>query len=386
MKYKFPFIKHINDVLPHIKDASEFKIMEREHYDVVNYVVTSPDTFPADHNTGSLIRRECRGLIFDKAGNVLSRRFHKFFNVNERDETQTAKVDLAEPHVILEKLDGSMITPLWISDHLRWGTKAGVTDVAMLAEGYVATRPEYEEFAEYCRNSYYTPIFEFCSRRQRIVVDYPTDQLVLLAVRHNNTGEYVPYTEMLKHAAKYGIDVVKAYPGTVESMKHLVSTVVDEQEGEGWIVRFDDGHMVKIKNECYVRLHKVKERIEFERHVVDIIINEEVDDLKPFMLETDLKRINIYEAQFWECIKSYSAFIDETYAEAWIAGDRKVFASSSRERNATLRALIFKKYDGKDTLEIMLEVIKKNLFTNIKFSTFKHLFLSECDWLQIEED
>ena len=316
----------------------------------------------------------------------MSRRFHKFFNVNERSETELDKIDLSRPHVILEKLDGSMITPLWLGDHSRWGTKAGVTETSMLAEEYVAKHPKYERFAEYCRDSYYTPIFEFCSRRQRIVVDYPKERLVLLAVRHTNTGEYVPYTEMLKHAAKYGIDVVKAYPGTVESMKHLVSTVVDEQEGEGWVVRFDDGHMVKIKNECYVRLHRTKERIEFERQVVAAILDEEIDDLKPFMIDTDLKRINIYEAQFWKCIKSYSAFIDETYAEAWIAGDRKVFASSSREWNATLRALIFKKYDGKDTLEIMLEVIKKNLSTNIKFSTFKHLFLSECDWLQIEED
>jgi RNA ligase len=385
MKYKFPFIKHINDVLPHIKDAPEFKVMERDHYTVVNYVMSGVDTFLDGTSMTSWMRRECRGLIFDNNGNVLSRRFHKFFNVNERDETQLDKIDLASPHVILEKLDGSMITPLWLGDHLRWGTKAGVTDVAMLAEDYVSTRPQYEEFAEDCRDSYYTPIFEFCSRRQRIVVDYPTDQLVLLAVRHNNTGEYVPYTEMLKHAAWYGIPVVKVYPGTVESMKHLVSTVVGEQEGEGWIVRFDDGHMVKIKNELYVRLHKVKERIEFERHVVDIIINEEVDDLKPFMLEADLKRINIYEEQFWKCVKSYCAFIDETYAE-FATSDRKVLALSSREWDSTLRALIFKKYDGKDTLEILLEVIKKNLSTNIKFSTFKHLFLSECDWLQIEED
>lgn len=50
---------------------------------------------------------ECRGIIFcEKTGQVLARRFHKFFNVNEQDETQAELIDLARPHFILEKADG----------------------------------------------------------------------------------------------------------------------------------------------------------------------------------------------------------------------------------------------------------------------------------------
>jgi hypothetical protein len=36
-----------------------------------------------------------------------------------------------------------------------------------------------------------TPIFEWCSRNQRIVVDYPEDMLVLTAVRDNIEGVYI---------------------------------------------------------------------------------------------------------------------------------------------------------------------------------------------------
>ena len=58
------------------------------------------------------IRRECRGLIFHaETGKLLSRRFHKFFNVNELDETDAEVIDLSKPYVLLEKLDGSFIAP-----------------------------------------------------------------------------------------------------------------------------------------------------------------------------------------------------------------------------------------------------------------------------------
>ena len=212
MRYQFPHIKHINDVLPAIQDSPEFIVAEREHFTVVNYVVAHPETFPevatvaltngdathfgifeSEEAHKAAIRRELRGIIFAKDGSILARRLHKFFNVNERDETQQHLIDLSQPHVILEKLDGSMITPIPIKDHLRWGTKMGITDVSMGAETFVATHPEYTEFAKWCKENNYTPIFEWVSRKQRIVVDYPEDNLILIAVRNNTTGEYLPY-------------------------------------------------------------------------------------------------------------------------------------------------------------------------------------------------
>ena len=109
MFYKFPEINHIIDVLPHIEGRNEFRIFDKEWYKVINYVVAFEETFQWDDNdpVGSAIRRECRGLVFDTAtGNLISHPYHKFFNVGEREETQVNKVNLYEPHVVLEKLDG----------------------------------------------------------------------------------------------------------------------------------------------------------------------------------------------------------------------------------------------------------------------------------------
>lgn len=87
----------------------------------------------------------------------------------------------------------SMITPIPVDGNIRWGTKMGVTDVALGAEEFVAKNPQYQELAKWCIQNKKTPIFEWVSRKQRIVIDYEEDNLILIAIRDNVTGEYMPY-------------------------------------------------------------------------------------------------------------------------------------------------------------------------------------------------
>ena len=116
--YKFPHITNISNVLPAIDGRDEFVVADKGSYTVINYNVMMADTFPpviqelldAGHEQDDYarIRRECRGIIFDSnTGDIIRRPFHKFFNVNEREETQDHVIDLSRPHAILEKLDGS---------------------------------------------------------------------------------------------------------------------------------------------------------------------------------------------------------------------------------------------------------------------------------------
>lgn len=191
--YQFPLIHTIDDVLPHIEGRSEFIVAEREFGTVINYVVSMADTFDMtgpDDLTGA-IRRECRGLKFYPDGTIAARPFHKWFNINERDETQQHVIDLSRSHTIMEKLDGSMIHPMKVGNDVRWMSKMGTTDVALQAENFVDDNPKYLYFASWCINNQLTPLFEWCSRKQKIVIDYPEDKLVLLAARNNITGEYL---------------------------------------------------------------------------------------------------------------------------------------------------------------------------------------------------
>lgn len=194
MNYQFPEIRSIHDVLPHIEGRSEFIVAEREFGTVINYVVAMADTFDmaGPDDLGAAIRRECRGLKFHPDGTIGARPFHKWFNINEREETQQHVVDLSLPHSIMEKLDGSMIHPMTVAGSVRWMTKMGITEVAKQAEEFVAANTKYLDFASWCIGNKLTPLFEWCSRKQKIVIDYPEDKLVLLAVRDNVSGEYLP--------------------------------------------------------------------------------------------------------------------------------------------------------------------------------------------------
>ena len=191
MQYKFPVIENIEQVLPAIAEKPEFIVAEREGYKVVNYMVNKADTFPEVTDTNSAILRECRGIKFYSDGKIAARPFHKFFNINERAEVSVNNINLVDPHYLMTKLDGSMIHPILLNGNIRWMSKMGITSVSEQVEYFVQNNTKYVEFAKWCLSESFTPIFEWCSTKQRIVVHYEEDQLILLAVRHMITGEYV---------------------------------------------------------------------------------------------------------------------------------------------------------------------------------------------------
>jgi RNA ligase len=392
MRYEFPKIRSLDDVLPAIEGLEEFFVARKDGYIVVNYMVTMSDTFPAVENEIDAIRRECRGILFYPDGRIMSRRLHKFFNVNERDETQFNSIDWNQPHVILEKLDGSMITPVvlggtknefgyTVGGYIRWGTKMGITDVSMGAEEFVARNPNYAEFARWCIdycNS--TPIFEWCSRKQRIVVDYPEDRLVLIAVREKESGRYQSYEWMQTYADQFDIDLIKTYKGDAISMAHLMEETRDSNGIEGYIVRFDDGHMLKIKGEWYLRIHKVKDSLTHEKNVIELLTSGRIDDVKSFMLDEDRKRINEFEYKFWQgihnVVEKYENYFQTVIVEQEL--DRKTWALNympkMQKDDPFISGIIFGKFDNKDVRSMVLDIIKKNCGTQTKVNAARNLW------------
>lgn len=392
MKYEFPEIHTLEDVLPAIEGRPEFVVAHRPWGIVVNYHVVMPDTFPEVKTAGGsakmraeatrmkAIRRECRGLIFDLDGKIMSRRLHKFFNVNERDETLASKIDLSQPHVILEKLDGSMVTPIFVGDEVLWGTKMGVTEVSAQAAAFVEKNPDYLRIVDVCRETGHTPIFEWCSRQQRIVVEYAEDRLVLIAVRNIKTGEYVSQKTMETMARMLGVDCVKTFPGTAESMESLIDHTRSLEGVEGWVVRFHDGHMVKIKADWYVRIHKVKDDLLFEKNVIDLIVNENIDDAKPFMLEDDRRRIEAFEGEFWagvdRAVELYDFAFNNLLQEDIL--DKKSYALTVMKTDQTvdpfMPGMMFGRFDAKDTRTMVIDQIRKNLSTQTKVDGARQLW------------
>jgi hypothetical protein len=61
------------------------------------------------------------------------------------------------------------------------------------------------DYFAFCSKYYqrdYSCIFEFVSPQKKLVVNYEKNELVLIAIRHHGTGEYVTYKEMKEAADK----------------------------------------------------------------------------------------------------------------------------------------------------------------------------------------
>ena len=379
MDLDFPLIRTIDVVLPAIDGRDEFIVAEREGYKIVNYVVNKEDTFFSGDPEIDAIRRELRGIIFDENGVLISRPYHKFFNVNEREETQLsvfAEKANAQNHMFLEKLDGSMVRPLKVGGITYMATKMGITDTGLRASKFFWSQKNIMDFID---DIYVecTPIFEWLSPEDRIVLDYGNPQLILTGIRQNFSGEYVSYDMMKNLADHFDIDIVGAKSvRDISDMQSVLNDISKETDSEGYVVRFEDGHMVKIKNEWYVLLHRSKELATNERLVVKTILDEEVDDLKPLLQDSDRARVEEMEKQVWEGIYRYKQAVEDHISKIGLM-DRKTYAIEHEYDEMAKFVFGYHFGDAPDLIPLIVSHFKKFLTQNKKFDTVKHMLLKE---------
>jgi RNA ligase len=378
MFYDFPQINHINDVLPHIKNREEFRAIEKDGYTVINYAVAFDTTFEWDSNdpVGSAIRRECRGITFDTEGNLICRKYHKFFNAGEKLETQINKINLYEPHIVLEKLDGSLISSQPTPDGFVLVTKAGVTDISQQAEEFIKDKSHYSTFISKCIQKGTTPLFEWCSNKNRIVVSYPEDQLILTGIRYNDTGKYVDYEVMVNYATSWNIPVVKAVDGlAVQNIELFVKQVREWEDEEGVVIRFSSGHMVKIKGDQYVLRHKTKDAINQEKNVIAVILDDSVDDLIPLLTPEDSTRLKEFQHAFWLGVEDVAGEIYDLYCQIDKGQSQKEFAVSAvASVLPQYQNFMYRLRKGEKVKDLVVEQIRKSLSSQSKIDNSRWLF------------
>lgn len=370
MHYDFPTITHINDVLPHIAGRDEFRVIESPEYTTITYVVALEETFAWDSNDplGSAIRRECRGITFDTDGRIICRPFQKYFNINEKEETQSNKVNLYEPHKVLLKYDGSMIKCFSVNDRIVLATKAGETEVSRQALEFIQDKPGYWTFIKEMLKFGYTPLFEWVSLKNQIVIPYLEDSLVLLAIRAKYDGDYVDYWRTVGLAKKHNVPVAQTVENLAKQNIELFVSQVKEWTGqEGIVLRFDNGHMVKCKSEDYVLRHKTKEQINQEKNVIGVILEDLVDDMIPLLLEADADRLKEFQQNFWNGVNTVEHKLTEMYESGCHYENQKDFAVEfANKLEVQYRPFMFSMRTGRNPKELLLEAIGKNLSTQTR--------------------
>lgn len=399
MRYQFPSDLSVEEVrstiIQHNQTLETPAFLESDRGDhlVFHYIVTMLNSFPHP-NTGDAetdrryaILRECRGLVMSKNnGTTLARRYPKFFNVNEKEFTQAHVIPWHEDHWLLDKLDGSMITPFTTDrrgpDDMAWGTKKGETDVSKPVVDFVDARPNYRRFAQAMIGQGATPIFEWCSRKQKIIIDYPSDRLVLTGVRTMDTGTLMAYPDMVETAGRFDVEVVRAREGRVSDVASFLEDIGACVGEEGVIVRWSDGHMVKVKGRWYTLIHRSKELLQFEKDVWALILDGNRDDLTAMMDQEDRARVQEFRAAFEAKAIERGRVLAEKVEEARhrLCGDKKRFAAEmATYHNPMERTVMFAIWDGASPFDTIERLVGKYTHTSTRINMVRPL-LGGLSW------
>jgi RNA ligase len=399
----FPVIDHLDEVLAAIDGREEFMVHRNADLGFVSvlYRYAMADTF-LDPNEAQLaaaerrrrqIVRECRGITFDAiSGKVIARKFHKFFNLGERDETQPHRIDWSRPHLRLVKADGSLMTPILRADRVRWASKMGVTRVSQPVEAFVAGRTNYLQLARDAHHRGVTAQFEWCSSEaQRIILDYPESMLVLLAVRDNHTGRYWSQDEVEDFGRDHNIPCIARNGGAVADHAAYLKELGGLTGIEGEVIVFDTGERYKVKTAEYVRMHRALSGLAQEKDVLALVLADGVDDVKPLVSADLAEKLDVFAAAVNRGIDHSAEALATLFRDghAASAGDRKRFATEfaqkHKEESPFLFALWSKAGSADEALrlsarELVAQQVLKNLGSSTRVDQIRRLFGTAVRW------
>lgn len=210
------------------------------------FTYTQPCVYDKRWNEWNML---ARGLILHpESRTVVATPFPKFFNYGEMDHS--APLDMHfEAH---EKVDGSLIIAYWWDNRWRFATKGSFNSTqAQWADKWAHANLNMEVL-----DKGWTYLFEAIYPENKIVVRYAEQGLVLLSA-YNDHGYEIPVQSLVETEAEaLGCRAAERLPRTTlnelaERARTLPAT------HEGWVLRFQNGHRIKIKGAEYLRLHRM---------------------------------------------------------------------------------------------------------------------------------
>jgi putative RNA ligase len=287
----------------------------------------------------------CRGLIIGPFCNIVARPFSKFFNYGQPD---CPEIDLDEPAVVSDKMDGSLGIMYKLDGKLAIATRGSFTsDQAIHATNLLRTK-----YSKYVPPKGITLLFEIVYPENRIVCDYgDMDDLVLLGSVDTEYGDSWdadaldwdwpgPKTEVFPYLTMREALTAKPRKGAEGFVVHLVVSDI----------------RVKIKQEDYIALHRIVTGLN-ARSVWQAMVDGTFDEL--------LEQV---PDEFHDFVNSVATEIDVAvrtrWAESWKEFVR-IEQESDNRKNFALQALkspykseLFLHLDGKNVIQFILEKMK----------------------------
>ena len=217
--------------------------------EIFNY--TTHAQYNANWNQFTLI---ARGLIIDvKKRSIIATPFPKFFNFGE------AKIwgadEVSGDIWVYNKYDGSLGVVFFDGEKWKVTTRGSFkSDAAIWAQQWFNENldPSLLEIGD-------TYLFEIIYLGNRVVVHYDFQGMVLLSAYDVNGWEYNrSRVEILGNKLKIKVAEVEKF----ESVEKLVQSAQTlDRNSEGWVIRFANGHRLKVKGAEYCRVHRLASRV-----------------------------------------------------------------------------------------------------------------------------
>lgn len=317
-------------------------VVRRSHPDAPLHILNYTQACQWEPGAWNAVTTACRGIIYHADTlDVLARPFRKFFNYGQRE---APALDLQSRVTVTDKLDGS----LGILYPYNGGHAIATRGAFDSEQARHATQLWNEIYAAaYCPPAGLTLLFEIIYPDNRIVLDYgDRDDLVLLGAVEIATGESLD---------PYSIDLAE-WPGPRASLFEC-ATLADalalppRPNAEGVVIHLvDDDERVKVKQDDYVRLHRIvtglNERTVWEHLKDGGVLSDLLESLPDEFHEWTAD----VAARLTIMVNDQAAEIEQTYADTLAAlphnFSRKDFALAVAAD--PMRWALFSRLDGKD--------------------------------------
>lgn len=282
-----------------------------------------------------------RGLILDAEGNIVARPFTKFFNYGEYE----GEIPTDEQMIVTEKMDGSLGIMYWLPNDPwpRLATRGSFTSEQALKGTEILLTILRATHPRGWLNNGLTYLFEIIYPQNRIVINYGTqEKLVLLAV-NDAKGRGEVDIEDYRENPIFPFEVVSTYPA--KAIEEL--TTEHRDNAEGYVLHWPKaGLRLKIKHDEYVRLHRIVTGVS-NKSIWEVLrqgesFDEILDNIPDEFYDWVSGVRDKLQAQHDKAIATAAAVYDQVDKT-----DRKAAAQAMAGTDNTTRAIVFALLDGK---------------------------------------
>jgi len=235
-------------LLENVKARNIVRVVDGD-LEIFNY--TTHAQYNANWNVFTLISR---GLVIDvRKQAVIATPFPKFFNFGEAKVWDADKV--SGEVLVYKKYDGSLGIVFFDGEKWRVATRGSFdSDAAIWGQQWLDKNIDTSLLE--IGNTY---LFEIIYLGNRVVVPYDFQEMILLSVYGFNGCEYTrERVENLADKLRIRVTEVEQFE-SVDKLLQAAKTL--DRNSEGWVIRFANGHRLKVKGVEYCRLHRLTSKV-----------------------------------------------------------------------------------------------------------------------------